>query len=222
MYLKWSKACDCCVQGSSIFYSWRNNEKRSIKWWKFQYNFNLRATGRNHGSWRSGVRKWSHSFLSCFTLLTDNSLWFFLCWKAYAIAETVQMATLQGLKIELESLKEKGHFSANVCLSAAEVWFHFLQKEARGKSRVCFLSQFEHVQPSEPNRDSCLRFDSVWAWGRSSCFQLLPFACDLTWVGNPGCVCGEPIPFLFLAGIQETGQMLTKWVEEQSLLKTLE
>ena len=89
------------------------------------------------------------------------------------------------------SKRKRPLFCKKICLSAAEVWFHFLQKEARGKSHVCFLSQFEHVQPSEPNHDSRLRFGSVWAWSRFSCFLLLPFARDLTWAGTPGCVCGD-------------------------------
>lgn len=78
----------------------------------------------------------------------------------------------------------------------AEERFHFPQKEVRGKSHVCFLSQFEHVQLSEPNHDSCLSFSSVWAWSWSRCFRPLHFTCGLTWAGNSGCVCrDQSIPY---------------------------
>lgn len=91
----------------------------------------------------------------------------------------------------LVSKRKRPCFLQKIRIRAAEAWFHFLQKEVRGKSHVCFLSQFEHVQPSEPNHDSRLRFSSVWAWSRPSCFLLLHFTWGLTWAGNPGCVCGD-------------------------------
>lgn len=48
-----------------------------------------------------------HTFLSCFILLTGNFLCFFLCWNAYAIPETLQMATLKGLKTTMLVSKRK-------------------------------------------------------------------------------------------------------------------
>lgn len=195
----------CRVQGSSLFCSQGNNEKRSIK---DGNSSRARTCMPPSGTLLMAVAMWpgrqglTHSFLAL------------LCSPATSSAFVPKCTCNRGNPPDgcppsrdptLVS-RGKSNFSTKVRHLCIEERFHFPQKDARGKSHVCFLSQCEHVHPSEPNHDSCMSFSSV-------CFLSLHFTCGLTRAGNSGCVSRDQS----LSYFQQGARKPAKWPLDEGI-----
>lgn len=123
--------------------------------WEFRLNRSLQATSRNRcSSWSGGRRRPpepDQSISPIPFLLCSAHQWLLpllLVLKGPGTSINSPEGCSQGLVPKsptLVSKKKKATFLQKSGTCFAAEWFHFLQNEARGKSRVRFLSQCEHV-----------------------------------------------------------------------------
>lgn len=146
--------CDCHAQGSLLWNSQGDNGRKSTNYGNFSSThicihllelllIKVRGEEVARSVW---PEPFSHTFpaLLCSPAISST----FSCTEMHMQSHKLSrwpFSRAYALKLNFGFWKKKTTFLKSVSICVAEEWFHFLQREARGKSHVCSLPQFEHV-----------------------------------------------------------------------------